>query len=107
HVNEQWPEYWVEFFRRHHFVVTDPIRRTVWDNPETEWWYAQNLLTFVEASRLADYPRLLKVETGLSLVHPRNYLFRVQPKKHGRFRLGVRGRLNRLLTGVRTSSWRR
>src|SRR5437588_3992300 len=106
HVNEQWPEYWVEFFRRHDFVVTDPIRRKVWDNPETEWWYAQNLLTFVEASRLADYPRLLKVETGLSFVHPRNGLLRVKPKRYGRFRPAVRRRLRRLLTRVCSSPQR-
>lgn len=79
--NEQWPGYWVEHFERRGYVVIDPIRRRIWDNPEVKWWFAQNLLLFVRRDVLAERPRLLAEQertcTGqLALVHPRLLLQR-------------------------------
>lgn len=44
HINEQWPAYWAERFNRHGFVLDDPWRDDLWDDPSVEPWYAQNLL---------------------------------------------------------------
>jgi SAM-dependent methyltransferase len=79
HLNEQWPEYWVERFAKRGYVPVDCIRRRVWGDPDVEPWYAQNMLVFVKEDRLQDYPKLAASRaamTGgsLSMVHPRIYL---------------------------------
>jgi SAM-dependent methyltransferase len=80
HVNERWPEYWHEKFKRHDYVVVDCLRRPLWQNVHIETWYRQNLLIFVERARLANYPRLQAAfdaagpDPPLSLVHPGFYL---------------------------------
>jgi hypothetical protein len=45
HLNEQWPDYWVEKFQSHGFkYVSDFIRKLTWDNSDVEPWYKQNIL---------------------------------------------------------------
>ena len=78
HLNEQWPDYWAEHFRRRGYLPVDCIRRKVWSDPEVEPWYAQNTLVFVKEDFLASCPALVKAraETAdgcLSIVHPKLY----------------------------------
>jgi SAM-dependent methyltransferase len=79
HINEQWPEYWMELFRHKGYVVIDCVRKRIWQNPNVESWYAQNVLMFVQKDHLDVHP-LLKREfeitaiTQLSIVHPKKYL---------------------------------
>lgn len=78
HVNEQWPEYWIERFTRRGYVVIDCIRRAVWNNLEVSVWYAQNTFLFVYKDHLKHHPKLQKeleksTNLCLSLVHPRLY----------------------------------
>ena len=77
HVNEQWPDYWARLFQARGFVPIDAIRRIVWDDEQVDWWYAQNLLMFVDENALGQFPRLtVEAESTprppLSLVHPKN-----------------------------------
>src|SRR5204862_2903390 len=79
HVNEQWPEYWVEHFARHGYTVIDGVRKAVWQHPDVEWYYAQNLLMFARRDFLERWPALRAesertVASQLALVHPRTYL---------------------------------
>jgi len=79
HINEQWPMYWITKFSDQGYVPFDVIRPLVWDNPEVEYWYAQNVLLFVAQRCLNNYPRLLDIHqnhriTPLNLVHPRKYI---------------------------------
>jgi len=79
HVNEQWPEYWVEHFARHRYAAIDPIRKRIWRNARVEWYYAQNALLFASRDLLARSPALRRereqTATGqLSMVHPSKYL---------------------------------
>lgn len=80
HVNEQWPAYWVERFSDVGYAAVDCLRRRVWQNESVEWWYAQNLLCFVDQEHLKRYPRLDGGPTDpvLALVHPTNYIWKVQ-----------------------------
>jgi len=76
HVNEQWPDYWVDLFREKGFVALDPIRRQIWGQPDIEWWYSQNILMFMKRESLEDRPELQAErkdtrESQLSIVHPR------------------------------------
>jgi SAM-dependent methyltransferase len=78
HINEQWPQYWIEQFARQDYVALDLFRRQLWSREPVSWWYAQNLLLFVRAElvnkvpssrHLADHVREIQ-----ALVHPRCFL---------------------------------
>ncbi len=75
HINEQWPSYWVDRFAEQGFVALDPFRRLIWERTDVDWWYAQNLVLFVQRDHLAKLPACELEKPGIqSLVHPRNYL---------------------------------
>lgn len=43
HINEQWPAYWEKKFAVHGFYFHDVLRPLLWDNPNVDWWYRQNI----------------------------------------------------------------
>lgn len=61
HINEQWPDYWVEKFARRGFGGTGALRYKIWGDQSIEPWYRQNLLVF--GSELPE-------DECLPLVHP-------------------------------------
>jgi SAM-dependent methyltransferase len=77
HVNEQWPGYWAALFEERGYVAIDAIRPRIWDIDEVEWWYAQNVLLFVNSSRFADQVRRransIASQRVMAVVHPRLY----------------------------------
>jgi SAM-dependent methyltransferase len=80
HINEQWPDKWVDLFREHDYLPIDCIRKRVWQNDAVEWWYAQNILLFVRADLIEGTPALkaefeLTNPNQLALVHPRQFLY--------------------------------
>lgn len=83
HFNEQWPSYWSTYFMARGYVAVDCLRKKIWTNDRVEWWYAQNILFYVEQAAL-DQCALLKAEYAqgssipLSLVHPKANLGRQQ-----------------------------
>ena len=75
HINEQYPEYWAKLFHSKGYVVLDAIRPFVWNSPQVDFWYKQNILLYVKKERLKNYPRLLEFEKStfpdyLSRIHP-------------------------------------
>jgi len=79
HLNEQWPDYWAALFGRRGYILVDVLRTRVWQNPDSDFWYVQNILIFVRRTSLRDYPVLRKEfeyagEIPLSVVHPRMHL---------------------------------
>lgn len=59
HVNEQWPEYWAERFAARNYRAVDAIRpQLARSSARVDFWYTQNILVYVEASRLSSYPQL-------------------------------------------------
>jgi SAM-dependent methyltransferase len=84
HVNEQWPDYWVQHFNEHGYVVVDAIRKRIWQNDLVEYWYAQNILIFAEQDYVKSHSALYDemrntVIAQLSLVHPKMYLLNSAP----------------------------
>ena len=79
HINEQWQSWWVERFARAGYVAVDCLRRRVWDDPQVEWWYAQNMLLMVREDYLNASPILRrerdKADWPYAVVHPRAYLY--------------------------------
>lgn len=53
HVNEQWPGYWADKFRRRGVAVTGALRWRIWDDERVSWWYRQNLLVVGSSVRLS------------------------------------------------------
>jgi SAM-dependent methyltransferase len=75
HVNEQWQDWWAELFAQRGYLAVDAIRRRIWNEEGVQFWYAQNLLLYVERDELSRRP-LLRTEhelmgtQQLALVHP-------------------------------------
>jgi len=63
HLNEQWPQYWVNLFVAHGFTCSDDLRWKIWGDDRVCWWYRQNLMV-ATAGRLAEPNRVPAV------VHP-------------------------------------
>lgn len=70
HVNEQWPQYWVDLFNAHGMAVSGALRWLIWGDDRVENWYRANLL--VAARTPEAYPALF--DTPLAppwpVVHP-------------------------------------
>ncbi|HEY9769023.1 MAG TPA: methyltransferase domain-containing protein [Coleofasciculaceae cyanobacterium] len=79
HINEQWPEYWIELFKSKNYEAIDCIRPQIWQNQNVEYWYIQNTFMFVQKDYLEQH-ELLKdnweksEKSRYSLVHPQMYL---------------------------------
>jgi len=83
HVNEQWPQYWVQLFHKHQYACIDCIRPRVWANENVAFWYAQNCFVAASKSTMHRFPRLQaefeRIGDGVpALVHPLNYLVKVR-----------------------------
>jgi len=84
HINEQWPDYWEKLFAEHDYIPRDCLRQCLWDDPEIEFWYRQNLILFVKRDHLDEYPRLTAaphIPQLLRLVHPEMHLRNVSMLK--------------------------
>jgi len=73
HVNERWPSYWAERFRASGYNAIDLVRPLVWNDDRVAFWYAQNTVLYVDASR-PNPVGVAPVTAPMDLVHPRLYL---------------------------------
>jgi len=44
--NLQWPAWWAALFQSHGFRAEDWLRPLVWEDPQVDWWYAQNTILY-------------------------------------------------------------
>lgn len=63
--NHQWPRWWAAHFAGHGYRAEDWLRPVVWENPQVDWWYAQNTILYVRDGRENDPVRPL-VHPGLA-----------------------------------------
>jgi SAM-dependent methyltransferase len=76
HVNEQWVDYWATLFAPHGFQALDFLRPLIWDDPEVEPWYRQNLVGFFRqepppaAVEIAEAALAKWLRSPRRLVHP-------------------------------------
>jgi 2-polyprenyl-3-methyl-5-hydroxy-6-metoxy-1,4-benzoquinol methylase len=117
HVNEQWPDYWVERFAVHGYAVVDGIRPLIWSNPAVLPFYRQNALMFATPDALAAHPLLKQdrertIATQLSIVHPELMeSIATHPGEHARRRSARDLMLSELLRALptvaaRSARWR-
>lgn len=72
HVNEQWPDYWIERFGRHSFRAVDCVRAAFWDDDDVEYCYAQTSFLFVRnGHRLSARFDAAAAPMPLRVVHPK------------------------------------
>ncbi len=84
HINEQWPSYWIAFFRENGFQALDCIRPQIWTNENVASWYAQNMFAFIKQERVAGFPAAVESGRGtgpIDLVHPRAYVKATVPQE--------------------------
>lgn len=86
HVNEQFQHYWAERFLARGFAAIDAVRPAVWLRPDVFWWLQQNIILYVRADRLAQWPVLrpwvVERLPSLSVIHPQLYgLYRQEAEK--------------------------
>lgn len=79
-INQQWPDYWLNLFKKQGYVVIDCFRKKIWNNPNVAWWFAQNLLLYVRQDYLEGNEQLQTqfentYTSQLALVHPQMYLY--------------------------------
>lgn len=67
HLNEQYPEYWVELFAAFQYFPVNDLRSTFWTNENVEWWYRQNIIIFKRNAAVNE-----RVQYSLK-VHPELY----------------------------------
>ncbi len=79
HVNEQWPNYWIDIFVQKGYAPIDIIRPNFWMDDSIEWWYAQNCFLFCNKS-YNKYQDLLSLQnkflrSPLPFVHPKCFAY--------------------------------
>jgi hypothetical protein len=80
HINEQWPEYWGERFKKKGYTAVDCIRQKVWTDKLVECWYSQNIFLFVQDGYQSSFSQS-QIDNPLgplSLVHPQIYMWKVE-----------------------------
>jgi hypothetical protein len=79
HINEQWPEYWVNLFGEHDYQCVDVLRKTIWYDENIPSYYRQNIFLFVkkEKASLLRLNGFVEQSFPLSLVHPDLYISKI------------------------------
>ena len=65
HVNERWHTHWAQKLSARGYYVTGDLRYQIWNNPNIENWYKQNLLFASKGASFGQPP--------LDLIHPNNW----------------------------------
>jgi 2-polyprenyl-3-methyl-5-hydroxy-6-metoxy-1,4-benzoquinol methylase len=78
HINENWPEYWAEKFKKNGYFPIDCLREQLWTNEKVEWWYSQNVLLFVHQKEIETTFRNFSVANPMTLtrIHPKLFVKR-------------------------------
>ena len=72
HVNEQWPSYWQEKFKRRGYIVSSCLRNCFWNNSEITAWRRQNLLLVIREELFEEIEAKFDKDMNLNMdiVHP-------------------------------------
>lgn len=72
HINEQWPSYWIGFFKSNGYECLDILRDKLWNAETVDVWYKQNIFLFVKPDATPlDWRELKALEKPMpDIVHP-------------------------------------
>lgn len=73
HLNERWIDYWANLFLDNGFAVSGAMRWMIWNDPDIEPWYIQNLL--IATKHPERLPNLFATPLSYPwpVVHPRKW----------------------------------
>ena len=83
HVNEQFQDYWIQQFEARGYVAWDLVRPLIWANENVRYYYAQNMLLFVDRHHVPTVHGLLGCSPPPFIptaVHPSLYLRARDPR---------------------------
>lgn len=95
HVNEQPIGYWVELFASHGFQASDFIREEIWNDPNIDFWYKQNIITFEKTNSSST------TEIPLNIIHPDLFKIYSRPNSYLALKLFLRSIFPTLIKLVR------
>lgn len=72
HINEQYPDYWIDLFSKNDFECFDCLRPLFWKNNEVQFWYKQNIMLFMSKKKINRFAFLKELQTfnGNNITHP-------------------------------------
>ncbi len=84
HINEQWPDYWIDKFQKHDFICHDVFRPIFWNNQNIARWYKQNMFLYTKKGKDKIATKFEKYfDNNISnYVHPEYYELRVNDIVH-------------------------
>lgn len=106
HLNEQWPQYWAELFKKNGFNFFDAIRPAFWNHEKVDFWYRQNTIIFSKHNIQITFPTVDKSEL-LSLIHPSMWQYKQWEMDQLKLRIrqlerpiGVKESFKKLITAI-------
>jgi hypothetical protein len=66
-LTRRWPAWWARRFADDGLETYDLLRPRLWEQPEVDWWYAQNGILYARPGALAG---ATPTDSPLPLVHP-------------------------------------
>lgn len=60
HINEQYAEYWAKKFIKKGYIPIDFLRSRIWNEPDVEWWYKQNMILYITENAYQKHKDLLQ-----------------------------------------------
>jgi len=74
HFNEQWQSYWCKLFMEQGYIASDYIRKRIAGDDKINFYYRQNVVTYIRKDKTGEYPllekELIDYPEQLNLVHP-------------------------------------
>jgi len=94
HINEQWPDFWIDIFSELGYEMFDVIRPRFWDNKLVSYYYAQNAFLYIKKGSQESLVSRLVGERVQGFptraVHPEKFV------KHANLRVGPKALLKAL-----------
>jgi SAM-dependent methyltransferase len=105
HLNEQWPNYWVEKFTKRGYLFYDVLRPIFWDDHKLARWYKQNIFLVIKKEKSQIVEKIHRFsETNIqNLVHPEFYERRVaELAEYCNWNQKLNKEINEILTGEKS-----
>ena len=77
HINEQWPEYWEEKFKKLGYIKHDILKEYFWNDPGIWWWYKQNMVLYTRENYSFENRLSLTYNNLNNAIHPQLYTSKI------------------------------
>lgn len=78
HKNEQWPTYWKTKFLKYQFIFHDILRPLLWNNPDVDYWYKQNIFLVTHRDYVFTKKAIQNISVNAfdNIIHPDAFIKR-------------------------------